>query len=85
MSKKVLILSGSPRKNGNSDILCDEFAKGATEAGHNVEKILCTLCDFIITKQVCPKILDKPVLFDKLNISNLRYPWAKIFLALHKK
>lgn len=39
MSKKVLILSGSPRKNGNSDILCDEFAKGAKEAGHEVEKI----------------------------------------------
>lgn len=39
MSKKVLILSGSPRKNGNSDILCDEFAKGAVEAGHEVEKI----------------------------------------------
>ncbi len=30
MSKKILILSGSPRKGGNSDILCDEFAKGAT-------------------------------------------------------
>ena len=30
MNKKVLILSGSPRKGGNSDILCDEFAKGAT-------------------------------------------------------
>ena len=29
MSKKVLILSGSPRKNGNSDILCNEFARGA--------------------------------------------------------
>ena len=29
MSKKVLILSGSPRKSGNSDILCDEFMKGA--------------------------------------------------------
>lgn len=37
--KKILILSGSPRKNGNSDILCDEFAKGAVEAGHEVEKI----------------------------------------------
>ena len=37
--KKVLILSGSPRKNGNSDILCDEFARGAIEAGHEVEKI----------------------------------------------
>lgn len=37
--KKVLILSGSPRKGGNSDILCDQFAKGATEAGNQVEKI----------------------------------------------
>lgn len=37
--KKVLILSGSPRKNGNSDILCDEFAIGAAEAGNHVEKI----------------------------------------------
>ena len=39
MSKKVLILSGSPRKNGNSDILCDEFMKGAIESGNEVEKI----------------------------------------------
>lgn len=37
--KKVLILSGSPRKNGNSDILCDEFMRGATEVGNEVEKI----------------------------------------------
>ncbi len=39
MGKKVLILSGSPRKGGNSDILCDEFMRGALEAGHTVEKI----------------------------------------------
>ncbi len=39
MSKKVLILSGSPRKGGNSDILCDEFMRGAEESGHSVEKI----------------------------------------------
>lgn len=39
MSKKVLILSGSPRKGGNSDLLCDEFMRGAIEAGHEVEKI----------------------------------------------
>lgn len=39
MSKKVLILSGSPRKGGNSDTLCDRFAQGALEAGHDVEKI----------------------------------------------
>ncbi len=39
MSKKVLILSGSPRIGGNSDILCDEFMKGALTAGNEVEKI----------------------------------------------
>lgn len=37
--KNVLILSGSPRKGGNSDTLCDQFARGAAEAGHCVEKI----------------------------------------------
>lgn len=39
MSKKILILSGSPRKGGNSDILCDCFMKGAQEAGNSVTKI----------------------------------------------
>lgn len=35
--KNVLILSSSPRVNGNSDLLCSQFAKGAKEAGHQVE------------------------------------------------
>lgn len=39
MSKKVLVLSTSPRKGGNSDTLADEFICGAQEAGHLVEKI----------------------------------------------
>ncbi len=38
-NKSVLILSASPRKGGNTDLLCDEFAKGAKEAGASVEKI----------------------------------------------
>ena len=37
--KKVLILSASPRKNGNSDILCHQLKKGAEESGHHVELI----------------------------------------------
>jgi len=37
--KNVLIISSSPRKGGNSDILCDEFAKGAKESGNKVTKI----------------------------------------------
>lgn len=39
MNKKILILSGSPRKGGNSDLLCDEFMRGAKEAGNDVTKI----------------------------------------------
>ena len=39
MSKKVLILSSSPRRGGNSDTLCDEFMRGATEAGNEVKKV----------------------------------------------
>lgn len=41
MGKKILILAASPRKGGNSDLLCDTFAQGAKEAGHKVEKIFC--------------------------------------------
>lgn len=39
MTKKILVLSASFRKGGNSDTLCDQFIKGAQEAGHEVEKI----------------------------------------------
>lgn len=48
MRKKVLILSGSPRKGGNSDLLCDEFMKGAIDGGNDVEKI------FLRDKKVAP-------------------------------
>lgn len=58
MSKKILILSGSPRKGGNSDTLCDKFAEGAKEAGHIAEKIFlrdknihyCSGCGLCNTK-----------------------------------
>lgn len=33
---KILVLTGSPRKNGNSNTLADNFIKGATEKGHEV-------------------------------------------------
>ena len=37
MSKKVLIISTSMRKNGNSDLMARAFAKGAEEAGNAVK------------------------------------------------
>ena len=36
MSKKIVILNGSPRKNGNTSALTAAFAKGAEEAGNTV-------------------------------------------------
>ena len=39
MSKKVLMISSSPRKDGNSEMLVASFAKGAKEAGHSVETV----------------------------------------------
>lgn len=42
--KKLLVLSGSPRKGGNSDMLCDQFIKGAEEAGHSATKIYVRDC-----------------------------------------
>jgi len=39
MGKRIVVISGSPRKNGNSELLCDELIKGAKESGHQVEKV----------------------------------------------
>ena len=39
MSKKILVLTSSARVRGNSDLLADEFIRGAQESGHEVEKI----------------------------------------------
>ncbi len=39
MAKNILIISSSPRKNGNSEILCEEFSSGASDNGNTVETI----------------------------------------------
>ena len=38
MGKNILVLTGSPRKGGNSEKLADAFIAGAQEAGHTVMK-----------------------------------------------
>ncbi len=35
--KNILIISSSPRKNGNSQILCEQFKKGAESKGYPVK------------------------------------------------
>lgn len=39
MHKNILIISTSPRKGGNSQTLAEEFARGANEAGNQVELV----------------------------------------------
>ncbi len=35
MPKKIVILNGSPRKNGNTSALVKSFTEGAERAGHS--------------------------------------------------
>ena len=58
---KILVISTSLRSNSNSEILADEFIKGAIQSSHEVEKIslrdkkinFCIGCDVCQTTQKC--------------------------------
>lgn len=70
----VLMISSSPRKGGNSDLLCEQFAKGAAEAGHAVEKVNlreknlspCRACYGCMKDHVCAIRDDMAEIFPKL-------------------
>lgn len=74
MSKNVLIISGSPRKDGNSDLLCNYFAEGAHEAGHKVTKVslrdkkigFCHACYQCRQTQKCFQADDMAEILDKI-------------------
>lgn len=61
MSKYVLILKSSPRKNGNSNTLAEQLEKGAVKAGAQVESLMlhhmdirpCDACDVCQETGVC--------------------------------
>ena len=81
MAKKVLIISSSPRKGGNSDLLCDEFMKGAIEAGNEVEKIFlkdktvhpCTGCSVCsMYGKPCPQKDDAAEIVEKMIAADLK-------------
>lgn len=80
MSKNILVLSASPRKGGNSDLLCDAFISGAQQAGNTAEKIFvhgkhihyCTGCGVCNSTHKCvikddmADVLDKMVTADAI-------------------
>lgn len=71
---KVLAISASPRKGGNSDVLCDRFLEGARESGHDTEKIRlneknispCVSCYGCNKTKTCVKKDDMSEILSKL-------------------
>lgn len=75
MTKKVLILSSSPRRGGNSDTLCDEFMRGVIASGNEAEKIFlrdktihyCTGCSTCsLHGKPCPQKDDAAGIIDRM-------------------
>lgn len=75
MTKKVLILSSSPRRDGNSDTLCNEFMRGAIESGNEAEKVFlrdktihyCTGCSTCsLHRKPCPQKDDAAEIIEKM-------------------
>ena len=75
MGKTVLILKGSPRKNGNSSVLADQAAEGARQKGAEVASFRidemdirpCDACDFCQdTNGICVIKDDMQALYPKI-------------------
>ncbi|MPM43844.1 hypothetical protein SDC9_90521 [bioreactor metagenome] len=74
MSKKVFIISASPRKGGNSDTLCDEFIRGAQKTGNEAEKVFlrdkkigyCTGCGVCNGTHKCVQQDDMAEILDRM-------------------
>ena len=77
--KNILILSASPRKNGNSDILCHQFMKGAEDAGNQVELIslydknigFCRACYACFKTGKCVLKDDMAEILDKIQAADV--------------
>lgn len=75
MAKNVLILSGSPRKKGNSAMLGEQFAKGAKESDNTVELLylrdkkinFCTACYHCKKEGICSIEDDMADILDKMD------------------
>lgn len=74
MSKKVLIISTSLRANSNSELLAQQFAKGAEEAGNQVETVslrgktinFCVGCLSCVKTQKCAIQDDSNAIVEKM-------------------
>ena len=83
MAKNILIIATSPRKNGNSSQIAQEFAKGASDAGNNCEIIyladkninFCKGCLVCQKTKKCVIHDDAPEIVEKMKTSDV-IVWA---------
>jgi multimeric flavodoxin WrbA len=74
----ILILNGSPRKGGNTDLLLAQIETGIHHAGHTAEHINlprlaihpCTGCGHCETQGLCIIKDDMTALYDKIEAAN---------------
>ena len=79
MSKKVLIVSTSLRRDSNSDLLAQRFAQGARDAGHQVEFIslrgkdirFCTGCMACLKAPRCVIQDDAAAIVEKMGAADI--------------
>lgn len=80
MSKNILILVGSPRKNGNTEALVNAFIEGAPAAGHQTDKLLlsnlnihcCLGCDYCTRNRgKCIQKDDMEIVYTKMRKSDV--------------
>ncbi|MDE5572020.1 MAG: flavodoxin family protein [Prevotella sp.] len=76
----ILILSGSPRKGGNTDLLVKAFVKGAS-ASHRVEVV--SVCDYKVNPCIgcnacfkgepntCVQKDDMPLVYEKMAVADM--------------
>lgn len=72
--KNIMGIIGSPRHQGNTEILVDEVLKGAEQSGARVEKIFlnrlhiepCSACDACRKMESCIKKDDMQDLYEKM-------------------
>ena len=85
---KILIISGSPRKGGNTELLAEAFAKGAAEHQH-VEIVSvrdykvnpCLGCNACFkTNGICAQKDDMALIYEKMMVSTNRLSRADMLV-----
>ena len=75
---KLLAIAGSPRRGGNTDLLLEQFVKGAAEAGAEVKTLVvcslkiegCRNCDACLVKGQCKIQDDMQMVYQELEAAD---------------